>query len=403
VVTVEDSDEVLISKSDVEEGKLLMRELQNQLDELKISNEYQIRLKDMGFTEQMRDLTENFVNQIENLKILQAGLQADKDREIGRYSQELQTIKEQHTAELHEVETNFHKKLITQYDKFQELQQKNSRSQKQWEQLVREKQLEHTNSLQSLADELEARLRMKMADCERLVEEMRQQKAEYEEIRRQTEVDIDMEILNLHSRYDKKLKAAYEENLHYKGENSMMRKKFLSLQKEIDDAANEIQRLNNDHKRSQEIIKSLEKVAAQLKKDVQDRDTFIQDKERKVFELKKNNQELEKYKFVLDFKIKDLKKQIEPKEQDIADMHRHISGLNVELESYNGKNADVRKSVDSLKKQLEENRVTCQKLITEGRKAEKAVKDFKRDFEGVMQYFQADPQEFRVSIAKCCM
>lgn len=373
-----------------------MRELQNQLDELKISNEYQMRLKDMGFTEQMRDLTETFVNQIENLKILQAGLQADKEREVGRYAQELQTIKEQHTTELHEFETNFHKKLITQYDKFQELQQKSSRSQKQWEHSVKQKELEHTTSLQQLADELEARLRMKIADYERLLEEMRQQKAEFEEIRRQAELDIDSEITNLHARYDKKLKQAYEENLHFKGENSMMRKKFLSLQKEIDDAANEIQRLNNDHKRSQDIIKSLEKVAAQLKKDVQDRDAFIQDKERKVFELKKNNQELEKYKFVLDFKIKDLKKQIEPKENDIAEMHRHIGGLNVELERYNGKNADVKKLVEQLKHHLDENRVICNKLQAEGRHAEKAVKNFKRDFEDVMQYFQADQHEFKV-------
>jgi hypothetical protein len=41
------SDEILVSKSDVEEKNTLMSELKTRVEELKMANEYQLRLKDM--------------------------------------------------------------------------------------------------------------------------------------------------------------------------------------------------------------------------------------------------------------------------------------------------------------------------------------------------------------------
>ena len=41
------SDETLVSKSDIEEKTTLMSELKTRVEELKMANEYQLRLKDM--------------------------------------------------------------------------------------------------------------------------------------------------------------------------------------------------------------------------------------------------------------------------------------------------------------------------------------------------------------------
>ena len=41
------SDEILVSKTDVEEKATLMSELKTRVEELKMANEYQLRLKDM--------------------------------------------------------------------------------------------------------------------------------------------------------------------------------------------------------------------------------------------------------------------------------------------------------------------------------------------------------------------
>ena len=45
-----------------------MSELKTRVDELKMENEYQLRLKDMNYNEKIKDLTDKFLQEIESLK-----------------------------------------------------------------------------------------------------------------------------------------------------------------------------------------------------------------------------------------------------------------------------------------------------------------------------------------------
>ena len=45
-----------------------MSELKTRVDELKMENEYQLRLKDMSYGEKIKDLTDKFLQEIESLK-----------------------------------------------------------------------------------------------------------------------------------------------------------------------------------------------------------------------------------------------------------------------------------------------------------------------------------------------
>ncbi len=165
-----------------------------------------------------------------------------------------------------------------------------------------------------------------------------------------------------------------------KGETGIMRKKFTSLQKEIDDHKEEIKKYQLETTKLNTVIRNLEKDIAGLKKEIQERDETIQDKviwelfipflmgynytgnlffcvkvsqiipckslhwvkkllqgdyrsfqEKRIYDLKKKNQELEKFKFVLDYKIKELKKQIEPRENDIKQMKEQIQEVSIYL------------------------------------------------------------------------
>ena len=46
----------------------MMSELKTRVEELKMENEYQLRLKDMNYGEKIKDLTEKFLQEIESLK-----------------------------------------------------------------------------------------------------------------------------------------------------------------------------------------------------------------------------------------------------------------------------------------------------------------------------------------------
>ena len=45
-----------------------MSELRTRVEELKMENEYQLRLKDMNYNEKIKDLTDKFIQEIESLK-----------------------------------------------------------------------------------------------------------------------------------------------------------------------------------------------------------------------------------------------------------------------------------------------------------------------------------------------
>lgn len=45
-----------------------MLELKTRVEELKMENEYQLRLKDMNYTEKIKELTDKFIQEMESLK-----------------------------------------------------------------------------------------------------------------------------------------------------------------------------------------------------------------------------------------------------------------------------------------------------------------------------------------------
>ena len=62
------AEEILISKSDLQEKDTAMKELKTRVYELNMENEYQLRLKDMNHHEKTKELTEKFIQEMESLK-----------------------------------------------------------------------------------------------------------------------------------------------------------------------------------------------------------------------------------------------------------------------------------------------------------------------------------------------
>merc|ERR1719164_310811 len=62
------AEEILVTKSDLEEKTQLMQELKAKVDELTLHNEYQLRLKDMNYKEKIKEVTDKFTQQLEQDK-----------------------------------------------------------------------------------------------------------------------------------------------------------------------------------------------------------------------------------------------------------------------------------------------------------------------------------------------
>ncbi|KAH9271594.1 hypothetical protein BASA83_006204 [Batrachochytrium salamandrivorans] len=391
------ADEILITKSDMEEKTVIMAELQRNLDELKLEHEYQLRLKDMNFNEKLKEITEKYSQEIEGLKISTSVLRTEKEKEDVKHQEHLQNIKARQIQELHEVEIKYNQQLMGEYEKYQSQQDRVGSFQDKWQLQVRDFESSIQKTLAEMQVSAESRLNAKSVEIQRLMDDIQQQEREFNEITTQNEQDIDMEVMSVTSRYEKRLRAEREEGARLKGENGIMRKKFNTLNKDIDDNKAEIQRMHDNAKRLESIISVLEKDIQLLRKEMSDRDEHIQDKERKVYDLKKRNQELEKYKFVLDFRIKELKEQVEPRESHISVMSRQIQEINGELKFLNKEQTGLEEEIASYQIKLAE---TKKAYVSEHHKCQRMtahIKKFRTDLQDAMQYFQ-DADVLKVAI-----
>ncbi|KAJ3172248.1 Cilia- and flagella-associated protein 57 [Geranomyces variabilis] len=382
------ADEILVTKSDLEEKNSTMAELKTRVEELKMENEYQLRLKDMNFNEKIKEVTEKFMQEIEALKITSTVLRTDKEKEEVRHEEEMGEERERHARELSELETVHNAKLMAEYERYQELQGRTTELQVQWERQMREMQAAKEKALAELTAHFEARVREKQAEIDQLQSELHNQYLEFTETTKETEQDADTEILEIKHRYEKKLKEEREIGLRLKGENGIMRKKFNTLNSEIDAHKTEIGKMFNEEKKLHGVIKSLEKDILGLKKEILERDETIQDKEKRIYDLKKKNQELEKFKFVLDYKIKELKRQIEPREQDIQGMTHQIKEMDVELEHYHKANSNLELTIADLKLKLRAAEKEVAKEHARVKAFAATVKRFKVDLNECVQYIQ---------------
>jgi WD40 repeat protein len=382
------AEEILVTKSDLEEKNSLMTELKNKVEELQLHNEYQLRLKDMNYTERIKEVTEKFTQELEQDKNKFELLREEKNDMEMEYEERIKQMEEKHQHELQELEASYQQKIMTEVERYQEQVRERDLQRDRWEDQQKLLVSTHERYVSEVTDDFEQRLDEDKQLRIQMEEEKLELQKEFNETKRQLEQDIDQEIFELKEKYDAKLAAEREATLRFKGENGIMKKKFSALQKDIEDQREEIKALLEKEKELYEQIKSLEKEIQAHKREIRSRDETIGEKEKRIYDLKKKNQELEKFKFVLDYKIKELKRQIEPRENEITDMKEQIKDMDRELEQFHKSNAQLDLMIGELRKKLD----AMQKEILTQRQGladqESLIRRFRCELHECVQFIQ---------------
>ncbi|KAM6948696.1 cilia- and flagella-associated protein 57-like [Aplochiton taeniatus] len=391
------AEEILITKSDLEEKNQNMLELKTRVEELKMENEYQLRLKDMNYNEKIKDLSTKFIQEMESLKTKNQVLKTEKEKQELVQREAVVEITEKYAKEQQDLESSANQKLMLEYAKFQELQIKAQRMQEDHDRQLHAVQEDKGHAMEELTHSYECKLQEKMYILAQTQDELRQQVREFEESKKQIEEDGDRELHEIRLKYERQLHNEKEINLRLKGETGIMKKKFNSLQKEIDDRNLEIDKIKAEQLKLHTIIRSLEKDIVGLKKEISERDETIQDKEKRIYELKKKNQELEKFKFVLDYKIKELKKQIEPRENDIKEMKEQIEEMEGELDQFHKKNTQLELSITEMKQKLKASDREMHKEMQRVKDGEALLRRIKTDLHNCVGFIQ-EPKKLKDSM-----
>ncbi|NXE28155.1 CFA57 protein, partial [Ardeotis kori] len=376
---VEYAEEVLIMRSDIEEKSQAMLDLQLHVKELQTEKDYQLCLKDMYFNEKIKELEENFTEEVDSLKTKHQILQAEKEKQELQHQFQLSELMNKQAREVQQLESDSNQKLLMENEKYQELQVKLQKMQQEHEKQLHNLEESKSRAVKELTEYYEEKLNEKSVLLEEAEEDMRQQLKAHEVIKKQIEEDEDQEILEIKIKYERRLLEEKESNLELKGEIGVMNKRLNSLQKELKERNRDIKEMKQEQQKLQGIIKSLEKDILALKTEIQERADTIQDKEKHIYDLKKKNQELEKLKSILDYRIEELKKQIESRENDIKTMKEQICEMEGELERFHKDNTQLKLNITRLQQKLKATDYERHRERQKKQNMEALIKRFKTD------------------------
>uniref|UniRef100_A0A3Q1ITP4 EML-like second beta-propeller domain-containing protein n=1 Tax=Anabas testudineus TaxID=64144 RepID=A0A3Q1ITP4_ANATE len=392
------TEEILVTKSDLEEKNQNMLELKMHLEELQMENEYQLRLKDMNHNEKMKEISDKFSQQIESLKNAQQVMKAEMEKQEHEHKGSFADLSLKHTKELKDLELSYSQKLIVEHKRYQDFQQKYQGMQENYENQLKSAEQSRIQSLEEQKQLYEAKLQEKtQLLCQ---EDAQQQIREFKEIIKQVEEDEERKIHDIQIQYEKKLHTEKEANTNLKGETGMVTQKFYSLQRQIDDKCTDINKLKHERQRLLGLIRSLESDIEDLKRQIAGHEKTNQDKDRTIASLKKKNQELEKLRFVLDFQKSELEKQMEPQRDNITEKEEriHLVSRSQSQEHYfKFHNTQLKLSVTELKLKLRSRDKEMQKEMQKVKDLETHLQRFKSDLHNCVGFIQ-DPRRLKESM-----
>ena len=118
------ANEILITKSELEEKNRLVFNLQQQVDETRTESEYQLRLKDNKFAEEFKMAKKQSEAEIGELTQQITRLQTDMRNTARLHETDIGHSQEENEKAMVDMAEQYKSKLIVEYQKFDNLEEK---------------------------------------------------------------------------------------------------------------------------------------------------------------------------------------------------------------------------------------------------------------------------------------
>eukprot|EP01065_Artemidia_motanka_P053301 TRINITY_DN985_c0_g2_i1.p1 TRINITY_DN985_c0_g2~~TRINITY_DN985_c0_g2_i1.p1 ORF type:complete len:1226 (+),score=563.45 TRINITY_DN985_c0_g2_i1:55-3678(+) len=347
------AEEILISKSDLEDKNNEISTQKAKVEELKVDMEYHAQKHNIKHVKEMKQMEDEHREQSQRQYQRFEQLLALKNEQEIEFTEIRRETAEKHRAELAKLEQDYQAQLQASEEQIAKLQIEIQEQNRDFLAQLQEKDALESQTKKEEEEKFRHALDAERETCAKLKDNEKLLRAKHEEIRQMMEQMTDEDIEEIKEKHERKLREAREQLLHLKGENGVMKKKFHTLNKDIKSKESAIADQFKEQSDKESRIKGLEKDIEALRNEIRERDDTIGDKEKRIYDLKKKNQELEKFKFVLDYKIRELKSQIEPRQDEIAAANLKIKEMDGELDRYYQNNAQLVLRINDLKLKID--------------------------------------------------
>ena len=343
------AEETLVSRGELEAVAAERRRLTSELAERSAGVEASLRAMDAEQEARVRDITSRYASALAEERGRMDELRQSKGQMEDRAEEQLIALGERHRKALLDLEATYRGRLQTELHRFDALVGERDVANSVAQAGLKELAAAHGAELREIKERYAAAMREEEALSVELESQLRGYRADAERSADDIEADADKEMADMRHRYDARLATEAKASLLLRGENGFMKRRFLTINKEITDLKDDISGLADKERGLQETIASLQKDVAGHKKEIAEREETMSDKEARIYDLKKKNQELEKFKFVLNYKIQELRRQIMPRKREMQDLRDHMKEMELELLQYHKSNAALDLMISDLK------------------------------------------------------
>lgn len=341
--------DVMIPRKDLLENINTIQMLELRVAQQVAEFQYQMRQGNAGHSEQIRDIHNQYCAAITDLKEKNDDMENRRNREFNILTENIAQTKDDHAKALMDLETEFHQKIIIEFEKSANIKQKMDDMREDYEVKLRKSAGCLQDTIEALETDFKKQLQERQELIRQLMKEMENKKTEFVEYCRQVDVDNDRKMVETKLLYEKRLKEENDSMLKWRADAGVLDKKLISVSQNCDELEAEKEVLRSEHYKTLSVIRHFKKDVDELKKEIEDRDLSILEKEKRMNDLQKKNQELEKYKQVLNHKIVELKSQIEPREREIKEKKDQINDMENELENLEQSNSQLQLQLSELK------------------------------------------------------
>ena len=159
------SEEVLVTKSDLDEKTSQMSDLTNKVEEMRTHHGYQMRLKDKDLKDKITLLTDKFTAEIEGEKQRYETLAAEKNDMEMEYEDRIKNTEERHAAATQQTEAQYQHKIMAEVGRYQQLMEEKELLNERWDEQNSLLVESHERLVQELADEYEYKLQEEQLAC----------------------------------------------------------------------------------------------------------------------------------------------------------------------------------------------------------------------------------------------
>ena len=199
------SEEILVTKSDLEEQKQQLQELHTKTEEDESKYRYQMRNKEKEMMEQQARLTEKFQQEIDAERSKFENLLQEKNDMEMEYEEQRKSAEERYTATTQQTEAQYQQKIMSEVERYQQLMEEKELLNERWDEQNSLLVESHERLVQELTDEYEYKLQEEQLALQRVKDDKEKLMAELEETRKQVEEDADQEIEELKEKYEVRL------------------------------------------------------------------------------------------------------------------------------------------------------------------------------------------------------